>query len=127
MDVKILNEVGNWDYWSKELLDKFEVECKSHQVGERIVHEDDKMIIWTIHLQPGKALDFHRHDKPYFWTVLTEGSAISYFDDGRVSETFYKADDTKNYPDLSKDNYFSHNLINSGKTELIFTTCEFKI
>ena len=95
------------------------------QIGTHLVKETPSMSIWHVRLAPGERLEPHYHDRPYFWTVLTDGTGRSQFDDGRDIAITYKAGDTGYFPDLSKENTFAHDLINSGDTELLFVTVEF--
>ncbi len=95
-------------------------------MGEHLVFENDSIKVWAILLPAGKSLPFHKHNKKYVWTALSEGKSVSYYNDGSVYETIYTINDTKNFDDLSDTNYFIHNLINTGTTTLVFSTMEFK-
>ncbi|WP_424983108.1 cupin domain-containing protein [Maritalea sp. S77] len=95
------------------------------QIGTTLVSSIDGMHIWHLRLSPGETLPAHRHARPYFWTVLTDGTAQSRFDDGRVVNLAYTSSQTRHFPDLSKDNSFVHDLTNTGETELVFVTVEF--
>ena len=94
-------------------------------VGEKLVYENDEFKIWSIHLPPGGWFNFHRHTRPYYWTVLSVGKARSYHNDGTVLDTEYEIGDTKYFKDLSVDNFFIHDVLNTGDTALIFSTVEF--
>jgi beta-alanine degradation protein BauB len=122
----IINEMGNWDFWTEELKKELANSLDNTTVGEDIVFENDLIKVWTIHLLAGNSLPFHKHSKKYLWTALSEGKSISYYNDGSVSETTYTINDTKYFDDLSETNCFIHNLINTGTTTLIFSTIEFK-
>jgi beta-alanine degradation protein BauB len=126
MATTILNNIGNWNFWSEQMKQELEQASSNTTVGEKLVLENNFIKVWTIHLQAGNSLSFHKHNKKYLWTALSEGKSISYCDDGSVMETTYKINDTKYYNDLSDTNYFIHNLINTGDTTLIFSTIEFK-
>ena len=45
----------------------------NHQVGTKLVFENDRVGVWEIRLQPGERGAFHIHDRPYFWTVVDAG------------------------------------------------------
>ena len=75
-------------------------------IGTELVMETDAMRVWHLRLAPGETIPAHRHDRPYVWTILTDGQGISQFDDGRVLEVTYKAGDTKHFPDLTSSNGF---------------------
>ena len=94
-------------------------------IGTELVLDTDAMRIWHLRLAPGETIPAHRHDRPYVWTIVTNGQGVSQFDDGCVVPITYKAGDTGNFPDLSPDNYFVHDLTNTGDTDLIFVTVEF--
>jgi beta-alanine degradation protein BauB len=125
METTILNAIGNWGFWSEDQKKDLAEAIINTDVGEEIVFENNVIKAWTIHLPAGESLPFHKHNKKYLWTALSEGKSISYYNDGSVKETIYTINDTKYY-ELSETNYFIHNLINTGDTALIFSTIEFK-
>ncbi|MEM9920195.1 MAG: cupin domain-containing protein [Bacteroidota bacterium] len=126
MQSTIINEAGNWSYWSKALKEELENARNNFQVGAQLVLENKQLKVWTIHLPPNERLPFHTHNKPYLWTALSEGKARSYFDDGSVKDNTYEIGDTMYYDDLHEEHYFVHDLKNIGKSILIFSTIEFK-
>ncbi|WP_085909516.1 cupin domain-containing protein [Kiloniella majae] len=91
---------------------------------ERVLATDD-MTIWHLRLDPGATIAAHRHNCPYFWTVLTDGTGLSRFDDGREVAITYQAGDTQHFPDLTPETGFVHDLTNNGNTPLAFVTVEF--
>lgn len=95
------------------------------RIGTDLVLETPQMRVWQIHLEPGATLPAHRHDRPYFWTVLTAGKARSRYGDGSVVEIVYQRGESKHFPELSADNFFVHDITNTGDTPLIFVTVEF--
>lgn len=84
------------------------------------------MRVWHLILLPGETVPPHRHDRPYFWTVLSGGKGRARYADGRFVDHHYEVGETKNYPDLSPDNAFIHDLTNTGMTPLILVTVEFE-
>ncbi|KKJ76191.1 hypothetical protein WH95_14555 [Kiloniella litopenaei] len=94
-------------------------------IGTERVLDTDDMTIWHLRLDPGDTIAPHRHDRPYFWTVMTDGKGLSRFDDGREVAVTYKAGDTQHFPDLTPESGFVHDLTNNGNTPLIFVTVEF--
>ena len=94
-------------------------------IGTKLVGAADGMKIWHLRLAPGETLAAHRHDRPYFWTVLGDGKARSRTGDGRVVDVIYRAGDTQHFPDLSATKAFIHDLTNMGAAELVFVTVEF--
>ena len=95
------------------------------RIGTDLVHESGGLRVWHLRLAPGETLAAHCHDRPYLWTVLTDGKAISRYGDGRVVEVVYRAGDTRHFPDLGRMDIFVHDLTNTGNTELVFVTVEF--
>lgn len=96
------------------------------RIGTDLVAETDGMRIWHLRLAPGASLPAHRHDRPYFWTVLTDGTARSRYGDGRVVDVTYRKGQTQHFPYLTAEAGFVHDLTNTGTTELLFVTVEFQ-
>lgn len=94
-------------------------------IGTQMVLETNTMRVWHMRLAPGDIMPAHKHAHPYFWSTVTDGEAIAEYDDGRVTSISYQSGDTQYFSDLSAENGFVHNLINTGETELIFVTVEF--
>ena len=95
------------------------------RIGTELVSETAGLRIWHLRLQPGKSLPAHRHDRPYIWTVLTDGAATSRYGDGRIVDMTYRAGETRHFPDLTPQVAFVHDLTNTGETKLVFVTVEF--
>jgi beta-alanine degradation protein BauB len=98
----------------------------SRRIGTALALETETMRVWHLRLAPGERLGFHRHDRPYFWSVVTDGRARSRYDDGRVAERTYAAGDTNYFPDLTPETAFVHDIENTGESELVFVTVEFE-
>lgn len=92
------------------------------RIGTDLVLAENGLQIWHIRLAPGETLPAHRHDRPYFWTVLTDGKARSRYGNGEVLDVVYQAGDTRYFPDLSLKAAFVHDLTNTGDAELVFVT-----
>lgn len=90
MQTTVLNPKNSWKYWSEADVQLLKQSNVNTNVGEKLVFENEEVKVWTIHLQPNDTLPFHKHNKNYIWTALTEGKAISYFNDGSVTETIYE-------------------------------------
>jgi len=95
------------------------------RIGTELVLETPQMRVWHLRLAPGEVAPPHRHDRSYFWTVLTDGRSRSDHDDGRSVETTYSAGDTRHFPDLTPQTGFVHNLTNIDDSEPVFVTVEF--
>lgn len=127
MKTLIINEKGNWNLpWTEKLKKESKTNRNNTTVGEQLVLETQDFKVWSIYLPVGKSLSFHTHNKPYFYTVKSNGKSRSFYADGKITETEYIKDDVMYFNDLNATNYFTHNLENIGNTTLIFTTVEFK-
>ncbi|MEA9414130.1 hypothetical protein [Flavobacterium sp. PL02] len=126
MQATIINPAGTWELWTNKLRDELNNAENNRTVGEKLVFENKEFKVWTIHLPAGKELPFHKHCLRYFWTALSSGKSISYYNDGSVKEIIYEKGDTVYFDKLNEENFFIHNLKNTGETTLIFSTVEFK-
>ena len=127
MKTKEINAINDWSQpWTDGLRNALKKGENSTDVGEHLVFENDDIKVWAIRLPAKQALPFHKHNKPYFYIAQSEGKSRSFYNDGRITETIYVKGNTKYFPDLSDENYFIHNLENTGNTNLLFTTIEFK-
>ncbi len=125
MKKNIISNPNDWSKWTPELKEALVSAENNTDVGDKIVFENSEFRVWQILLPAGKNLPFHKHENRYFWTVLSKGKSKSYYNDGSIIESEYQIGDTKYFSDLTKENYFLHNLENTGDTTLIFTTVEF--
>ena len=110
--------------WPQTLKDELAESTRNGCVGNQLVSETERVRIWIIKLAPGERLGFHRHVLNYFWTVLTNGSARSHYQDGRTAEVSYIAGETKHLSFAAGESMI-HDLENIGEEGLIFTTVEF--
>ena len=106
-------------------MSKAEIAMATDRVGTHLVSGENGVKVWHLRLAPGETLPAHRHERPYFWTVLTDGKAVSRQADGRILDVTYRAGDTRHMSDLSPDTVFVHDLTNTGEAELVFVTVEF--
>lgn len=125
MEKQVKSKSGDWSLWTPELKEALETSQNNTQVGEKVVFENSEFRVWSIHLPAQQSLPFHKHTNRYFWTAMSTGKSRSYYNDGSIVDTDYEKGDTKYFDDLSKENYFIHNLENRGDTTLLFTTVEF--
>jgi len=95
------------------------------RIGTELLLDTGAMRVWLLRLGPGETIAPHRHDRPYFWTVTTDGEGRSRFSDGRDVLVTYRSGDTGHFPDLNAETRFVHDLTNTGNTELVFVTVEF--
>ncbi len=126
MKVETINTAGYWSvHWTESLKKAIQLGANSHKIGQQLLLENKRVKIWHIELEPGQALPFHKHDKPYFYVCHTKGCSRSYFSNGSIIETYYEPNDIKYLNNLNTKNFFIHNLENIGTTTLHFTTVEF--
>ncbi len=112
----------DWPDWVSE---EFERDGQNGCVGTTLVSETDRVRVWEIRLQPGERIGFHRHVLDYFWTAITPGRARSHMGGGRTMEREYRTGETQ-HESYGPGQGKVHDLQNTGPTELIFTTVEFK-
>jgi quercetin dioxygenase-like cupin family protein len=110
--------------WSPALREEFETHRFNPCVGQLLLSETPRVRVWSLSLQPGERLGFHRHQLDYFWTVLTDGRSRSHYHDGRVQERSYVAGETQHMA-FGAGEYMIHDLENIGDTVLAYTTVEF--
>ena len=53
------------------------------------------MRVWTIRLEPGERIGFHRHVLDYFWTSVTGGRGRQHVHDGTTVEYNYAPGETR--------------------------------
>jgi beta-alanine degradation protein BauB len=110
-------------HWPQALQDEIQANVHNGCVGSRLVSETDRLRVWHLTLEPGQRIGFHRHVLDYFWSVHSDGSARSNYNDGRTTVTHYKAGDTRHYT-YGAGEFMMHDLENVGSTVLVFTTVE---
>lgn len=108
-----------------ELAAEFAAAGRNDRIGTVLVSETPTTRVWHMRLAPGERLPAHRHDRPYFWTILTDGIGRSRYGNGTVVDVTYRAGDTRHFPDLTPEKGFVHDLTNTGHTDLVFVTVEY--
>ncbi len=114
-------EEGTFDLADYE--DELAAAPTNHDVGTKLVFENERVGVWEIRLQPGERGAFHIHDKPYFWTVVDAGIGRQRTDDGTYVVRRYEVGDTS-FGDHSGGNHMIHDFENYGDTEIRFMTVE---
>lgn len=110
--------------WPAEIRADLELNRYNPCVGSELLLETDRSRIWSLSLDPGQSLHFHRHVLDYFWTVVAAGRARQYFEDGRFVELDYRVGDIKQLT-FGEGEYMVHNAMNIGDTVLSFITVEY--
>lgn len=120
---QILDE-GAFCRWPANLLREFEDNANTHMVGQRVLFEDDQVRVWSIDLQPGQRLPFHRHIHDYTWTCLAPGTGLTHYGTGDAYRVTYQRGDQAFYDHHAKGD-FMHDLQNIGDAGLRFVTVEY--
>jgi beta-alanine degradation protein BauB len=110
--------------WTQALRDELAAAQANGRVGSRLVSTSERVRVWTLVLQPGERIGFHKHVLDYFWTAVTPGRAQSRYADGRIVNVTYEAGDTQHHH-YKQGDFMIHDLSNIGDTTLMFTTVEF--
>jgi hypothetical protein len=97
----------------------------NHEIGTRLLLENDHVRVFEVRLDPGERGPFHIHDRTYFWTVVEAGRGLQRFADGSCVERDYRVGETR-YLVHSSTDYLIHDLENVGDTTLRFVTVELK-
>lgn len=95
----------------------------NHEVGTKLLYENDRVGIWEVRLGPGERAAFHIHDKSYFWTVVEPGIGRQRLADGSYLVQRYEDGETLFMP-YSSEEYVIHDIENCGDTRLRFITVE---
>lgn len=95
----------------------------NHQVGSRLLFENDAVRVWAIELAPGERLPFHRHRTSYFYRSHADGRVQVRFPDGTLGVYDERTDDV-HFHEISVDDVVVHDLENVGTTALAYTTVE---
>jgi len=91
--------------WPAAVKAEFTSHAAPGPVGSRLLSEDRRVRVWSIHLQPGERLGAHRHALDYFWTALTAGHTCHF--------------------EFGPGDSLLHDLENIGDAPLAFVTVEF--
>lgn len=110
--------------WSDAVKADFSDHSHNTTVGSHLLSVDQRVKVWSIHLEPGERLGAHRHTLDYFWTALRPGDSLQHVDDGSTRVVSYEAGETRHF-NLGPGEYLLHDLENIGETPLWFVTVEF--
>ena len=62
--------------WEAALRQEYDDGGKENgRVGQVLLSETARVRVWSIRLEPGERIGFHRHQLDYFWTALAAGRA----------------------------------------------------
>jgi beta-alanine degradation protein BauB len=116
---------NSFDRWPPGMVQEMLENAMNPIVGSTLVSETDKIRVWHLLIPPGKRCTFHRHVLDYFWTCHTNGTARGFFEDGSITETVHFPGDTRHMT-YGKGEHLVHSVENVGKSDLLFTTVEYK-
>lgn len=111
--------------WPDEIRAEIFANEMNGRVGQELLSETDAVRVWRISLAPGERVGFHRHVLNYFWVAINAGRSRSNYATGETRDAEYQAGDVRHFR-FAEGEYMLHDLSNTGETELIFTTVEFK-
>ena len=111
------------DDWDEAALAELQANDQNGRVGLKLLSDDTRVRVWSIHLRPGERLPFHRHVLDYFWTALEPGKARSRYGDGAVRHFEYVAGETLHLH-FDAGESMIHDLTNIGTTPISFITVE---
>lgn len=97
----------------------------NREVGKRLLHENDRVKVWDITLEPGERVPFHCHALSYFWVCVEPGPGYQRRADGTARARDYR-DGEVVFETLSEDDPAIHDLENRGAGRLRFVTVELK-
>ncbi len=121
----LIAPAGSFDTWPAGMTEDLENNRMSPLVGSTLVSETDELRVWHLLIPAGKRCSFHRHVLDYFWTCHTHGRARGYYEDGSITESTHFPGDTRHLK-YGRGEHLVHSVENIGKTDLLFTTVEFK-
>ena len=110
--------------WPPKLRAELAANAFNGCVGQELLSETRRVRIWSLSLEPGERLPFHRHVLDYFWTCHSHGKGEYYYEDGQIIEKTHFPGQTKQLS-IKAGAYMFHSVKNIGDTDLIFTTVEF--
>jgi hypothetical protein len=110
--------------WTADVRAEFTGHAAPGPVGSRLLSEDRRVRVWSIHLQPGERLGAHQHALDYFWTALASGGSLQHVADGSTRLVTYAAGDTCHF-EFGPGETLLHDLENIGDAALAFVTVEF--
>jgi mannose-6-phosphate isomerase-like protein (cupin superfamily) len=111
-------------HWPDAIREDFIRNQLNPCVGTELLSENERVRVWRVQVAPGERLPFHRHVLDYFWCAITSGQARSHLQDGRIVDIPVTAGQVV-HSRYGAGEYKLHDLVNTGTTELIFTTVEF--
>lgn len=111
--------------WSQDRIEELKANRTNGHVGSKLASETHALRVWHLTIPPHSRFGFHAHVLDYFWTTLADGHGRSHYADGTVKDVTYKAGDTKHLT-FAKGEGMQHDLENTGDSDLVFVTVEFK-
>jgi uncharacterized cupin superfamily protein len=86
----------------------------SHQVGTKLLFENDRVRVWEMVLQPGQESTYHEHSADYLFVHITK-SRLELVQHGQPSETSEQEPGFVQYTEVGSG--IRHKLKNVGQSE----------
>lgn len=86
----------------------------SHQVGTKLLFENDRVRVWELNLRPGESSPRHVHESDYVFVHLTK-SKIALIQEGRPAETTEEPAGFVQYTEVGSG--IEHAIKNVGESE----------
>ena len=90
-----------------------DVEKPSHNVGTKLLFENDRVRVWDMTLQPGQSSERHLHESDYLFVTLLDAQITLFPSDG-PPETSRATPLGVEYTEVGKG--IAHRLQNTGST-----------
>jgi hypothetical protein len=95
----------------------------NYNVGTRLLLQNDRVKVWEIVLKPGERAPFHWHTHPYFYVCAAPGRVRTRFPNGYYAEGDEEQGGVA-FMEHSPADPGIHDLENTGKTTIRYTTVE---
>ncbi len=80
-----LNPIGNFDTWDPSKLGELKKQEIDNRLGQKLLFENDAIIVWEVVLFPGERLPFRKIVRNYNLVSMTGGLAVSRSANGEIS------------------------------------------
>lgn len=97
-------------------------ETFSHEVGTKLLFEDDQVRVWLLELAPGEATIWHEHECDYAFVVTQSGTVQCEYTDGQIESQLDDPVGSSQY--RGRDT--PHRLVNIGTKTYQNIVIEFK-
>lgn len=124
MQIVELNPVGNFDPWDPSKIEELKNDNIPETRGQKLVFENDKVILWELSLLPGERRPFCKITRDFNIVTRTEGLAITRCSTGQIFMLRINKGDSAFYELNGRVSIYD--LENIGENELSIHITEFK-